>query len=196
METRCIVHDLGMGTAFAFKRRNWKTFLTERLQRLLVPMFFGMWTVGFVGGIITGSADLDGNSFVDTTVAFILHVFLHRSFSGFHCSGKSLPSAFVVPLEFVLVFITGRTNFPYCAKIFYGKLATALRSTFTMKAGLGIFIFFRHCFQSLSSCSNRGFLDSLVLVMSGFGISYSFCLATSVSYQENNTMNFSIRIEN
>ena len=29
----------------AFKRRNWKTFLTERLQRLLVPMFFGMWTV-------------------------------------------------------------------------------------------------------------------------------------------------------
>ena len=83
----------GMGTAFAFKRRNWKTFLTERLQRLLVPMFFGMWTVGFVGGIITGSADLDGNSFVDTTVAFILHVLLHRSFSGFHCSGKSLPSA-------------------------------------------------------------------------------------------------------
>ena len=65
----------GMGTAFAFKRRSWKTFLTERLQRLLVPMFFGMWTVGFVGGIITGSADLDGNSFVDTVVAFVLHVF-------------------------------------------------------------------------------------------------------------------------
>ena len=65
----------GMGTAFAFKRRSWKTFLTERLQRLLVPMFFGMWSVGFVGGIITGGVDLEGNSFVDTTVAFILHVF-------------------------------------------------------------------------------------------------------------------------
>ena len=133
----------GMGTAFAFKRRNWKTFLTERLQRLLVPMFFGMWTVGFVGGIITGSADLDGNSFVDTIVAFVLHVF----FTSF---------IFWVPL-FGKIIALGHLWFLWnlflysllCVPIFHivqkyadGKLATALRSTFTMKAGLGIFILF------------------------------------------------------
>tara|TARA_B100000003_G_scaffold32012_1_gene26084 strand:- start:2934 stop:4247 length:1314 start_codon:yes stop_codon:yes gene_type:complete len=133
----------GMGTAFAFKRRSWKTFLTERLQRLLVPMFFGMWTVGFIGGIITGSADLDGNSFVDTIVAFVLHVF----FTSF---------IFWVPL-FGKIIALGHLWFLWnlflysllCVPIFHivqkhadGKLATALRSTFTMKAGLGIFILF------------------------------------------------------
>jgi len=132
-----------MGTAFAFKRRSWKTFLTERLQRLLVPMFFGMWTVGFIGGIITGSADLDGNSFVDTIVAFVLHVF----FTSF---------IFWVPL-FGKIIALGHLWFLWnlflysllCVPIFHivqkhadGKLATALRSTFTMKAGLGIFILF------------------------------------------------------
>ena len=66
----------GMGTAFAFKRRTWGTFLTERLQRLLVPMFFGMWTMGFLGGIFTGSMDLEGNTALETIVAFILHIFL------------------------------------------------------------------------------------------------------------------------
>ena len=141
----------GMGTAFAFKRRNWKTFLTERLQRLLVPMFFGMWTVGFVGGIITGSADLDGNSFVDTTVAFILHVFLHRSFSGSivrenHCSRHLwfLWNLFLYSLLCVPIF-------HIVQKYSDGKLATALRSTFTMKAGWASLFFFRHCFQSLTS---------------------------------------------
>ena len=35
----------GMGTAFAFKRRTWKLFLKERSQRLLIPMFVGIWTI-------------------------------------------------------------------------------------------------------------------------------------------------------
>ena len=133
----------GMGTAFAFKRRSWKTFLTERMQRLLVPMFFGMWTVGFIGGIITGSADLDGNSFVDTIVAFVLYV-LFTSF------------VFWVPL-FGKIIALGHLWFLWnlflysllCVPLFHivqkhedGKLATVLRSTFTMKAGLGIFILF------------------------------------------------------
>ena len=39
----------GMGTAFAFKSRTWKLFLKERCQRLLIPMFFGAWTMGFIG---------------------------------------------------------------------------------------------------------------------------------------------------
>ena len=133
----------GMGTAFAFKRRSWKTFLTERLQRLLVPMFFGMWTVGFAGGIITGSAELEGNTVLDTLIAFILHVFL-TSF------------VFWVPL-FGKIIALGHLWFLWnlflysllCVPIFHivqknvdGNLATALRSIFTIRFGLGIFILF------------------------------------------------------
>ncbi|OUV39564.1 MAG: hypothetical protein CMA18_003875 [Methanobacteriota archaeon] len=133
----------GMGTAFAFKRRSWKTFLTERLQRLLVPMFFGMWTVGFAGGIITGSADLEGNTVSDTLIAFVLHVFL-TSF------------VFWVPL-FGKIIALGHLWFLWnlflysllCVPIFHivqknvdGTLATALRSIFTIRFGLGIFILF------------------------------------------------------
>jgi len=47
----------GMGTAFAFKRRTWKVFLKERVKRLLVPMFFGAWTMGFAGLVLTGEHD-------------------------------------------------------------------------------------------------------------------------------------------
>ncbi len=133
----------GMGTAFAFKRRSWKTFLTERMQRLLVPMFFGMWTVGFAGGIITGSADLEGNTVSDTLIAFVLHVFL-TSF------------VFWVPL-FGKIIALGHLWFLWnlflysllCVPIFHivqknvdGTLATALRSIFTIRFGLGIFILF------------------------------------------------------
>ena len=49
----------GMGTAFAFRRRVWKTFLKERVKRLLIPMFFGAWTMGFAGQLITGEIDLN-----------------------------------------------------------------------------------------------------------------------------------------
>ena len=42
----------GMGTAFAFKSRTWKIFLRERCQRLLIPMFFGAWTMGFIGSAL------------------------------------------------------------------------------------------------------------------------------------------------
>ena len=90
-----------------------------------------------------------------------------------------------------------------CVPIFHivqkyaeGNLATALRSTFTMKAGLGIFVLFPTLLSITELLFKPWFPDSLVLAMSGFGISYSFCLATSVSFQEINTMNFSIRIEN
>ena len=133
----------GMGTAFAFKRRSWKTFLLERLQRLLVPMFFGMWTVGFVGGIITGGVDLEGNTLVDTIIAFFIHVV----FTSF---------LFWVPL-FGKIIALGHLWFLWnlflysllCIPIFHmvqknpdGKFASFLRSTFTLKGGLGIFILF------------------------------------------------------
>lgn len=131
----------GMGTAFAFKRRTWGKFLIERLQRLLVPMFFGMWTVGFIGGILTGAVDLEGNTVTDSIIAFILHV-LFTSF------------VFWVPL-FGKIIALGHLWFLWnlflysllCIPIFHyvqknpdGGLAKKMRATFTIKGGLGIFI--------------------------------------------------------
>ena len=49
----------GMGTAFAFRRRVWRTFLRERVRRLLIPMFFGAWTMGFAGQFIMGEVETD-----------------------------------------------------------------------------------------------------------------------------------------
>lgn len=133
----------GMGTAFAFKRRSWKTFLTERLQRLLVPMFFGMWTVGFAGGIITGSADLEGNTVLDTLIAFILHVFLTSFVFWIPLFGKIIAlghlwflwNLFLYSLLCVPIFHIVQKNVD-------GTLATALRSIFNIRFGLGIFILF------------------------------------------------------
>ena len=48
----------GFGTAFAFKRRTWHKFLEERIKRLLIPMFFGAWTMGFAGSVILGNEDM------------------------------------------------------------------------------------------------------------------------------------------
>ena len=52
----------GMGTAFAFKRRTWQIFLQERVKRLLIPMFFGAWTMGFAGSVILGGEEMPASS--------------------------------------------------------------------------------------------------------------------------------------
>ena len=61
----------GMGTAFAFKSRTWKLFLKERSQRLLIPMFFGAWTMGFVGSVILGD---EGSDPVALSISFVLGI--------------------------------------------------------------------------------------------------------------------------
>ena len=63
----------GMGTAFAFKRRSWKTSCSKasKIARADVLWNVDSW---IVGGIITGGVDLEGNSFVDTLIAFFVHV--------------------------------------------------------------------------------------------------------------------------
>ncbi len=33
-------------------------FLKERVTRLIVPMFFGAWTMGFAGSVILGNEDM------------------------------------------------------------------------------------------------------------------------------------------
>ena len=37
----------GLGTAFAFKRRTWKTYLSERATRLGIPLLFGTYVLWF-----------------------------------------------------------------------------------------------------------------------------------------------------
>ena len=106
-------------------------------------MFFGMWTVGFVGGIITGGVDLEGNTFVDTLIAFLAHV-LFTSF------------LFWVPL-FGKIIALGHLWFLWnlflysllCIPIFHmvqkkpdGRLARLFQSAFTLKGGHGIFFLF------------------------------------------------------
>ena len=51
----------GMGTAFAFRRRTWTKFSVERLKRLLVPMMFGMWTIGFASSVLLEPLDTQGH---------------------------------------------------------------------------------------------------------------------------------------
>ena len=66
-------------------------------------------------------------------------LYLHRSFSGYHCSAKSLPSAICGSFGICSCIHYWAYQFSIlCRKYSDGKLATALRSTFTMKAGLGI----------------------------------------------------------
>ncbi len=48
----------GMGTSFAFRKRDWKVFLRERVTRLIIPMFFGAWTMGFAGSVLLGGEDM------------------------------------------------------------------------------------------------------------------------------------------
>ena len=50
----------GMGTAFAFRRRVWTAFSVERVQRLMIPMIFGMWTVGFGNSVLTAPWETRG----------------------------------------------------------------------------------------------------------------------------------------
>ena len=133
----------GMGTAFAFKRRSWKTFLVERLQRLLVPMFFGMWTIGFVGGILTDGVDLEGNSFVDTIVAFALHVVFTSFLFWVPLFGKIIALGHLWFLwNLFLYSLISIPIFHFVQKNPDGPFATILRSSFTLKNGLGIFILF------------------------------------------------------
>ena len=64
----------GTGTAFAFRNRTYGRFLLERVKRLIVPMFFGMWVTGFVGGLILDGYDFD-NGFSSLVNDLLEHIF-------------------------------------------------------------------------------------------------------------------------
>ena len=64
----------GMGTAFAFRRRTWTKFSVERFKRLLVPMVFGMWTIGFANSVLTQPWETDGEGLGGFLAVWVEHI--------------------------------------------------------------------------------------------------------------------------
>ena len=126
----------GMGTAFAFKSRTWKIFLRERCQRLLIPMFFGAWTMGFIGSVILGNESSDP---VSLTKSFILGIFWRSLIFWIPVFGKLIALGHLWFLWNLFQYSLLMTPiFHYVSKYPDGELVRILRSFFTMPLNLGI----------------------------------------------------------
>ena len=129
----------GMGTAFAFKRRTWKVFLKERVKRLIIPMFFGAWTMGFIGSIILGEHEDTSPS--GLVFGFLIGIIWRSLVFWIPVFGKLIAlghlwflwNLFQYSIFLIPVFSVVRNN-PN------GKMERFLRSFFTMPRGIGIFI--------------------------------------------------------
>ena len=123
----------GMGTAFAFKSRTWKLFLKERCQRLLIPMFFGAWTMGFIGSVILDpqSSDPVGNflwGIIWRSLVFWIPIF-----------GKLIALGHLWFLWNLFQYSLIMTPiFHYSSKYPDGDLVRFLQSFFSIPMGLGI----------------------------------------------------------
>ena len=128
----------GMGTAFAFKRRTWKVFLTERCKRLLIPMFFGAWTMGFAASVILGEQEMTP---VGLTYGFFLGIIWRSLFFWVPVFGKLIAlghlwflwNLFQYSVILTPVFHLVRNN-PE------GQLIRFLRAPFSIPMGAGIFV--------------------------------------------------------
>ena len=128
----------GMGTAFAFKRRTWKVFLTERCKRLLIPMFFGAWTMGFAGSVILGEQEM---TLAGLTEGFLIGIIWRTLFFWIPIFGKLLAlghlwflwNLFQYSVILTPIFYLVRNN-PE------GELIRFLRAPFRIPMGIGIFI--------------------------------------------------------
>jgi hypothetical protein len=129
----------GMGTAFAFKRRTWKIFLKERVKRLLVPMFFGAWTMGFAGAVILG--EHEDTSPLGLVFGFLVGIIWRSLVFWVPVIGKLIAlghlwflwNLFQYSVLLTPVFYVVR-NYPD------GRLARFLRSFFTLPGGMGVFL--------------------------------------------------------
>ena len=125
----------GMGTAFAFKSRTWKFFLKERCQRLLIPMFFGAWTMGFIGSVILDpqSSDPVGNflwGIIWRSLVFWIPIF-----------GKLIALGHLWFLWNLFQYSLIMTPiFHYSSKYPDGDLVRFLQSFFSIPMGLGILL--------------------------------------------------------
>tara|TARA_Y100001935_G_scaffold253986_1_gene261698 strand:+ start:929 stop:2188 length:1260 start_codon:yes stop_codon:yes gene_type:complete len=128
----------GMGTAFAFKRRTWKVFLKERCERLLIPMFFGAWTMGFAGSVILGD---ETTTPIGLTFGFLSGIIWRSLYFWVPIFGKLIAlghlwflwNLFQYSLLLTPVFHLVRNN-PE------GRLSKVLRAPFRLPMGTGVFI--------------------------------------------------------
>ena len=128
----------GMGTAFAFKRRTWKVFLTERCKRLLIPMFFGAWTMGFAGSVILGEQEM---TLAGLTEGFLFGIIWRSLLFWVPIFGKLLAlghlwflwNLFQYSVILTPIFYLVRNN-PK------GGLIRFLRGPFSIPMGAGIFL--------------------------------------------------------
>ena len=128
----------GMGTAFAFKRRTWKVFLTERCKRLLIPMFFGAWTMGFAGSVILGEQEM---TLAGLTEGFLFGIIWRSLLFWVPIFGKLIAlghlwflwNLFQYSVILIPVFHLVRNN-PE------GQLIRFLRAPFSIPMGAGIFV--------------------------------------------------------
>ena len=126
----------GMGTAFAFKSRTWKFFLRERCQRLLIPMFFGAWTMGFIGSVILGNESSDP---ISLTKSFILGIFWRSLVFWIPVFGKLIALGHLWFLWNLFQYSLLMTPiFHYVRKYPDGELIRIFRSFFTMPLNFGI----------------------------------------------------------
>lgn len=131
----------GMGTAFAFKRRSWGKFLLERSQRLLVPMFFGMWSIGFAGGIILGAVDFGSGGIGEVSKSIIWHILITSLSFWIPILGKIIALGHLWFLWNLFLYSLILTPiFHYVQKNENGGLAKMFKSIFTAKYGVGVLL--------------------------------------------------------
>ena len=132
----------GMGTAFAFKRRSWGKFLIERTQRLLVPMVFGMWSIGFAGGIILGVVDFGDGGVGEFSKSILLHILITSLSFWIPILGKIIALGHLWFLWNLFLYSLILTPlFHHVQKNENGGLTKMFRSIFTAKYGLGVILF-------------------------------------------------------
>ncbi len=128
----------GMGTAFAFRSRTWKIFLKERSQRLLIPMFFGAWTMGFAGSVILGNEDM---SPIGLSVSFLLGIFWRSLIFWIPIFGKLIALGHLWFLWNLFQYSLLMTPiFHHVSANPSGGIARFLKSFFTIPMGLGILL--------------------------------------------------------
>ena len=110
----------GMGTAFAFRRRTWKTYVNERLVRLGIPLLFGTYILWF--GIFNP---------IETT----------RNLLTIFPGSEDMPYGHLWFIYNLLIYSILLTPlFTHVRNNPSGKIVRFVRSLFGIRYGLGIFL--------------------------------------------------------
>jgi len=132
----------GMGTAFAFRRRSWKQFSIERCKRLLVPMFFGVWTVGFLGSVILEPNIYKGTGIFEIGKEFALHVIFTSLLFWVPIIGKFALGHLWFLWNLALYSLLLIPLFHVVQQTPEGRIVKVLRGMYSIKGGLGVLLLF------------------------------------------------------